>query len=133
MTPSTKPSLISIGFHLPYNPGLVERARQLRKNQTPAERKLWGECLRNFKYRVLRQRPIDNYIVDFYCPKLKLVIEVDGGGHYTEDGRAYDEDRTQVLEGYGLRVLRFTNTEVLKDFEAVCEVIGSVQEVSRGE
>jgi very-short-patch-repair endonuclease len=81
------------------------------------------EYLRNFKYRVLRQRSIDNYIVDFYCAKLKLVIEVDGDSHFNEEAQAYDEQRTRILEGYGLRVLRFTNTEVLQNFEAVGEAI----------
>ncbi len=117
--------LLSSPYFLPYNPDLVERARQLRKNMTPAERKLWNEFLRNFRYPVLRQRPIDQYIVDFYCARLKLVIEVDGGSHYTEDGQVYDEHRTQVLESYGLRVMRFTNTQVLQSFEAVCQEIES--------
>jgi very-short-patch-repair endonuclease len=70
--------LIDSDFHLPYNPKLVERAKNLRKNMTPAEKKLWYSYLRNFKFRVLRQKPIDNFIVDFYCAKLKLVIEIDG-------------------------------------------------------
>ncbi len=73
-----------------------------------------------FKYRVLRQRPIDNFIVDFYCPKLKLVIEIDGDSHFTDEGKARDRSRTQVLEGYGLKVMRFTNDEVLNNFEGVC-------------
>jgi very-short-patch-repair endonuclease len=117
------PGLVKTGFHLPYNPGLVQRAREMRKNPTAAEKKLWMEYLRNFKYRVLRQRSIDNYIVDFYCAKLKLVIEVDGDSHFNEEAQAYDEQRTRILEGYGLRVLRFTNTEVLQNFEAVGEAI----------
>ena len=73
---------------------------------TVSERKLWLLLFSNFKYRILRQRPIDNYIVDFYCPKLKLVVEIDGESHYTDDGKTYDEVRTYVLEGYGLKVLR---------------------------
>jgi len=95
-------------FHLPYNRHLVEKAKELRKNMTPAERKLWYGYLRTFKFRVLRQRPIDNFIVDFFCAQLKLVIEVDGEGHFTNDGRDYDWERTHFLEGYGLKVLRFT-------------------------
>ncbi|HBE56853.1 MAG TPA: endonuclease, partial [Cyanobacteria bacterium UBA11366] len=70
-------------FHLPYNPALVARAKELRKNMTPAEKKLWYGYLRTFQFRVLRQRPIDHFIVDFYCPSLKLVIEVDGESHFT--------------------------------------------------
>jgi very-short-patch-repair endonuclease len=110
-------------FHLPYNRQLVEKAKELRKNMTPAEKRLWYGYLRTFKFRVLRQRPIDNFIVDFFCAQLKLVIEVDGEGHFTNDGRDYDWERTQILEGYGLTVLRFTNDEVLQDWEGVCRRI----------
>ena len=87
--------------HLPYNRALVERARELRKNMTPAEKKLWNECLRHLDVSVSRQRPIDNFIVDFYIPSLKLVVEVDGDSH-SEQGKARDAERTSVLEGYGL-------------------------------
>lgn len=110
-------------FHLPYNPDLVAKARELRKNMTPAEKKLWYDYLRSFQFRVLRQRPIAFFIVDFYCAALKLVIEVDGDSHFTKAGIAYDTERTRILEGYGLRVIRFTNDEVLHNFETVCEFI----------
>jgi very-short-patch-repair endonuclease len=110
-------------FHLPYNRQLVEKAKELRKNMTPAERKLWSGYLRTFKFRILRQRPINNFIVDFFCAQLKLVIEVDGESHFTDEGRDYDWERTQILEGYGLKVLRFTNDEVLQDWEGVCRRI----------
>ena len=73
---------------------------------------------------MLRQRPIDNFIVDFYIASLKLVIEVDGASHFTEEGRARDAARTRILEGYGLRVVRFTNGEVMRNIEGVCEVLG---------
>ena len=118
--------LITGDYHLPYNPKLVERARLLRQNLTTAEKKLWYGFLRTFRYRVLRQRPIDNYIVDFYCAQLKVVIEVDGETHFSNEGKEYDEARTKVLEGYGLRVLRFTNEEVLNNFEAVFDVIEKI-------
>ena len=110
-------------YHLPYNPKLVQRARELRKNMTKAERKLWYEYLRNFPLRVHRQRPIDHFIVDFYCPKLKLVIEIDGESHNSKQAQIYDAERTRRLEGYGLKVIRFTNEEVLTNFEGVCDVI----------
>lgn len=109
-------------YFLPYNSQLIEKAKEMRKNPTPAERKLWG-FLRTFPIKMWRQKPIDNFIVDFYCPKLKLVIEVDGDGHFTPEGMAYDAERTKVLEGYGLQTIRFTNVQVLRDFEAVCEAI----------
>ncbi len=110
-------------FHLPYNRQLVEKAKELRKNMTPAERKLWYGYLSTFKFRVLRQRPIDNFIVDFFCAQLRLVIEVDGESHFTDEGKDYDWERTHILEGYGLKVLRFTNDEVLQDWEGVCRRI----------
>lgn len=108
-------------FHLPYNRELVPRAKELRKSMTLAEKKIWYGYLRNFKFRVLRQRPIDYFIVDFYCPGLKLVIEIDGDSHFTDEGQSYDEERTQKLESYGLSVVRFTNQQVLEEFQGVCE------------
>jgi very-short-patch-repair endonuclease len=115
------PQLNDSNFHLPYHRKLIPLAKELRKNLTPAEKKLWQELLRKFPVRVLRQRPIDNFIVDFYCAALKLVIEVDGESHFTETGKQYDAERTKILEGYGLKVIRFTNVEVLQNFEGVCQ------------
>jgi very-short-patch-repair endonuclease len=117
------PRLNTSAFHLPYAFHLVSTARELRQNPTPAEKKLWHDYLRVFPFRVLRQRPIDRFIVDFYCAALKLVIEVDGESHFTDEGRMRDAERTQVLESYGLTVLRFTNAEVMHQFEAVCQRI----------
>ncbi len=113
-------------FHLPYNPKLIPIAKEIRKNQTPAEKKLWQDFLRNFPFRVLRQRPIDNFIVDFYCAALRLVIEVDGESHFTEQGKQHDAERTGILEGYGLKVVRFTNVDVLQCFEGVCQELWAV-------
>ena len=109
--------------HLPYNRKLVERARELRRNETSAENKLWNECLRLLDIKVYRQRPIDNSTVDFYIPSLKLAIEVDGHSHFTKEGKARDAERTAVLGSHGLTVLRFTNTEVLKVLEEVTSTI----------
>ncbi len=109
--------------HLPYNPKLVDRAKELRKNMTKAERKLWYDYLRHLPTRFYRQRPIDNFIVDFYCPSLKLAIEVDGEIHDMDEAKNYDLERTQILEGYGLQVIRFSNQEVLVWFEDVCNRI----------
>ena len=118
--------LISTGFHLPYNPDLIERARAMRKDMTISEKKLWLGLLRHFKYRVLRQRPIDNFIVDFYCPRLKIVIEIDGDSHFNTNGKFYDADRTNILQGYGLRVIRITNQDVLNHFSEVCKKIKDI-------
>ena len=109
-------------YFLPYNPKLIEKAKKLRKNMTPAESKLW-KFLRTFPLKMWRQKPISHFIVDFYCPKLKLVIEIDGESHFTEEGKAYDRKRTKILESYELRVIRFTNHQVLHDFEDVCQQI----------
>ena len=115
--------LITSGFHLPYNPKLIERAKEMRKNPTLAEKKLWQAFLHNFKYRVLRQKVIDHFIVDFYIPKLKLVIEVDGGIHDKKEIAEYDKQRTLFLEAYNLEVIRFRNEEVMHDFAKVCNKI----------
>jgi len=111
---------------LPYNKKLTERAKELRKNMTPAEKKIWHEVLRNRQFenlRWLRQRPIDNFIVDFYCAKLKLVLEIDGDSHFTEDNKIYDEERTKILEQYGLTVIRFTNKEVMQNMSGVYQTL----------
>ena len=109
-------------FFLPYNKALVPRAKELRKSMTQAERKIWCEVFRNNQFeelRWLRQRPIASFIVDFYCAELKLVVEIDGGSHFTQAGKVYDKERTKILEGYGLTVIRFTNEEILKNLAGV--------------
>ena len=103
-----------------YNRKHLESARELRKNMTPQEYKLWHTYLKNYPIKFYRQRIIDSYIVDFYCSSAKLVIEVDGSQHYTKDGMEYDEIRTSVLEKYGLEVLRFSNDDINKNLTGVC-------------
>jgi very-short-patch-repair endonuclease len=110
-------------LYIPYNPALKERARELRNSMTVAERKLWFEFLRTHSVRWLRQKPLGNYIVDFYCSEQSVVIEVDGDSHFTDAGQKYDSRRTEFLAGYGLRILRFTNLDVLERFGAVCAII----------
>lgn len=105
---------------LNYNKNLIHIAKQLRKNQTPQERKLWYEFLSKYPVRFQRQKVIDNYIADFYCAKAKIVVELDGNGHHTAEQLKYDEDRTNTLKQYGLNVLRFTNLEIINTFERVC-------------
>jgi very-short-patch-repair endonuclease len=106
-----------------YKKGHVERARELRRAMTPAERKLWFEFLRYQKPRFYSQRSIGKFIADFYCAKAKLVIELDGELHSSEQGQAYDEERSAFLEGLEVSVLRFTNLEVTKNFEGICNRI----------
>ena len=103
-----------------YDRKLKARADYLRKHMTQQEWNLWYFYLRNHKLKWYRQRIIDRFIVDFYCHTAKLVIEIDGGQHYTEQGISYDTERTQVLEGYGLKVLRYTNKQLAYNFQAVC-------------
>ena len=109
---------------LPVNQQLKGFARNGRKNQTPEERKIWYGYLNKIKPRFHRQRVIGNYIVDFYCPKLRVVIEIDGYQHYYEENREYDKQRTEYLEKLGFAVIRFDNTEVNKDVEQVKYEIG---------
>jgi very-short-patch-repair endonuclease len=118
-----KRGVIWNGRHLPYNPKLVKRAKVMRRKMTPAECKLWFGLLRTMRPRFLRQRPIDHYIADFYCALRKLVVEMDGKHHYTDTGIEQDHQRSDVLKSYGIRVIRFSNDEVMADFKRVCRTI----------
>ena len=100
-----------------------KHAHQLRKEMTPWERKLWYCFLKDYPVRFQRQKCIDNYIADFYCFKAKMVIELDGGGHYEPEAEKYDHHRTTMLENYGLKVIRFCNLDIDKNFYGVCTVI----------
>ena len=106
-----------------YNKKNIPLAKTLRKNMTPWERKLWYEFLRNYPVRFQRQKAIGNYIVDFYCAKARLVIELDGSGHYFEKQMQKDDNRTTELEKMNLKVIRVCNLEIDKNFEGVCEYI----------
>ena len=106
-----------------YNNANMEFAKQLRKEMTPWERKLWYLFLKDYPIRFQRQKCIDSFIVDFYCFRAKLVIELDGGGHYNPDSEKKDNERTKMLEQYGLKVIRFCNTDIDKNFYGVCTVI----------
>ncbi len=110
---------------IPYNSNLKQPSRELCKNMTDAERKLWLKIkrkqLKGFQF--LRQRPIGNYIVYFYCPEAKLVIEVDGSQHLTPEGRESDRSRDVCLCSLGLRVLRFHDREVLTNINGVVTAI----------
>ena len=108
---------------LPYKAGSIPRAKKLRKNATPQENHLWYDFLKSYPVRFQRQKSIGKYIVDFYCHAAKLVIEIDGSQHFTEQGSAQDEERTQFLSSYGLFVLRFSNHDINTQFQAVCEQI----------
>ena len=101
------------------------RRQQLRNDATPGERKLW-RYLQNSKlegYKFRRQQGIESYIVDFYCAELKLIIELDGGGHFDEGQIQKDKKRQRDLENWGYILLRYNNTEVMKNIEGLLEDI----------
>jgi len=102
---------------------MLLRARELRREMTPHERKLWYLFLRKYPVKIYRQKILDRYIVDFYCPAAKIVIELDGWQHYEEAGKEKDCVRDERLKELGLRVLRFSNREIDREFAAVCELI----------
>ena len=106
-----------------YNAGLKERSRELRKNMTRQERHLWYDFLRDYPLKIYRQRSIDRFIADFYCSRAHLVIEVDGSQHYTKEGEQRDKERSEVLQKYNLTVVRVKNTDVDRNFPAVCEFL----------
>ncbi len=110
---------------LDYNKKLKKNARQLRNNSTDAEILLWSRLRRKqlLGVQFYRQKPIGNYIVDFYAPLVKLVIEVDGSQHYEEKHRKRDLKRDFFMEQQGLRTLRFSNLEVLQSINDVMDVI----------
>ena len=113
---------------LDYNKNNIVLAKELRKNATEEEDRLWYGYLSKYKIRFQRQKAIDNFIADFYCHKAKLVIEIDGSQHRTAEGIQKDEYRTEILEGYDLKIIRFTNQQIKKDFMRVCMYIDAVIE-----
>ena len=115
-----------------HNKDIIPLAKELRKNMTKEEKHLWYDFLRTYPVRFSRQKVLGKYIADFYSAEAKLIIELDGSGHYSDEGKKYDEDRTEFLEGYGLRVLRIPNTEIHNNFRGVCEHINNIVEQTLG-
>jgi len=104
---------------IPYDIRLTEKAQENRKKETPAEEKLWA-ILRNKQfggYKFIRQKPIKCFILDFYCSKLLLGIEVDGSSH--KDKKEYDDQRSSILDQIGIKVIRFYNSEIENNIEGV--------------
>jgi very-short-patch-repair endonuclease len=106
-------------------PSKTKRARELRVNTTLPERRLWarlrGAQMEGLSFR--RQHPVGPYILDFYCPTAKVAIELDGDQHGTDAALAYDAARTRFINGKGIRVIRFSNYDLMKNFDAVLEAI----------
>ena len=93
---------------------------------TKQERHLWYDFLKSYEYQFYRQRIIDRFIADFYCPAAKLVVELDGGEHYTEKKMLDDEHRTAIINQYGIHVVRIPNNEIDNNFYNVCTYLDSV-------
>lgn len=106
-----------------HNPNLTQNAKNLRKSMTKEERHLWYDFLQKYPVRFLRQKVIDNYIVDFYCRQAGLVIELDGSQHYKKEAILRDQIRTEQIEKYGLTVIRIPNNAVMSNFSGVCDLI----------
>ena len=106
-----------------HNPLLTEYARELRKNMTKEEKRLWYDFLKNYPVRFLRQKVIDGYIADFYCNKARLVIELDGSQHYNEEGLLKDRISTARIKERNLTVIRILNRDVNNNFSGVCKYI----------
>ena len=109
-----------------HNSKLTSRAQELRKNMTKEERRLWYDYLSRYPLRFRRQVTMGNYIVDFYCAAAKLVIELDGSQHYEEAGMEYDARRSAYLESLGIYVLRFSNSDIIRNLRGVCAIIDKV-------
>ena len=107
----------------PRNKRLVANAKTLRKEMTKEERHLWFDFLRYCTPRFRRQEIIGNYIADFYCHQARLVIELDGSQHFDSDQHLYDNKRTAYFHSLGIHVIRYTNTDVLSNFDGVCQHI----------
>ena len=116
-----------------YDKKLTATSKALRKNMTPQERRLWYEFLKDLPVTVHRQKPIGNYIVDFYIASSKTAIELDGSQHYSRLGQAEDKKRDKELKALGITVLRYTNLEVNQNFMGVCEDIRNKIAFSCGE
>jgi len=114
----------------PYNKNLKQPSRDLRSNMTDAEQLLWQRIRRKqiLGLQFYRQKPILNFIVDFYCPAVNLIIECDGGQHYTKEGMEVDWARDQALAQLGVNVLRFDNRQILTEIDGVIEKIYCVVE-----
>ena len=102
------------------NPNLKGFSTALRKNQTKEEKHLWYDFLRQYPVRFNRQKVLGPYIVDFYCASAKLVIELDGSQHYSEEGSDDDKIRDRYLARLGIKVVRYSNLEITREFDAVC-------------
>ena len=108
------------------NNELLNIAKILRRNMTRQEKHLWYDFLQNYPIKIYKQRIIDNFIADFYCHQARLVIELDGSQHSTKEGQLRDAARNEILEKYGILIIRFSNQDIDKDFRRICDIIDQV-------
>ena len=109
----------------PYNPTLTEYAKELRKNMTPEEKHIWYDFLKKVPMTVKRQYVVENYILDFFIPQVNVAIEIDGSQHYETDAKKADQKRDADLALVGIKVIRYTNNDINKNF------VGVVQEIMK--
>ena len=116
------------------DPALKQRRRELRCNQSDAERALWAKVRSKqfFGMKFFRQYSVGPYILDFYCPAMKLAVELDGGQHNLPEDREHDAERTAFLTGHGIEVIRFWNHEVLLEIESVLGKLEGKYVTSKG-
>ena len=118
---------VSVEYPMYYGatPDIFKKAKELRRYETEAEKRLWAKLCRNqlLGLNFRRQHPINRFIVDFFCVKIKLVIEVDGNIHELPENKVYDIGRSQILNDFGIKVIRFTNEEIIEDIEKVIKNI----------
>ncbi|MEE3453675.1 endonuclease domain-containing protein [Dialister sp.] len=121
------------GLNMPVSEEMKKRRMELRKNMTPEENHLWRTFFLPYKkmgIHFIHQKVIGHYIVDFFYPKTGLIIEIDGGQHFTEEGRKYDAERTRQLQNWGFEIRRYSNLTVHQNFEGVCQdIINKVNEM----
>lgn len=116
----------NLSAHIPYNKYLVSKVKDLRNHPTPAEKQFWNILRKMPFYRTARfnrQKPLGEYIVDFYCHEYRLVIEIDGDSHAQDGAKIKDKKRTEFMESKGLQVIRFTNQEVLHRIDGVIQTL----------
>ena len=118
---------VSVEYPMYYGatPDIFKKAKELRRYETEAEKRLWAKLCRNqlLGLNFRRQHPINRFIVDFFCVKIKLVIEVDGNIHELPENKVYDIGRSQILNDFGIKVIRFTNEEIIANIEKVIKNI----------
>jgi very-short-patch-repair endonuclease len=106
-----------------YNGKNIVLAKNLRKRSTPQEKHLWYDFLKNYEVKFQRQKAIGEYIVDFYCPSLKIAIEINGNQHYSKEGIEKDKIRTEEINKQGIQIIRIPNKQIDKDFTWICEYL----------